>query len=109
VLIKAARSMGSSKFDIATKVVLPASIPFIITGLRLGMGAAFLVLVAAEMLGANSGLGFYILETSQTFKIVEMYSAIFVIGLIGICLNWLLMIIANKVAPWYGRQLSVER
>jgi NitT/TauT family transport system permease protein len=100
-LVKAARSIGSTRLQIAIKCILPSATPFILAGLRLGIGSAFLVLVAAEMLGANSGLGFYILETAQTFKIVEMYSAIVVIGLLGLALNWGFLLAVNKLAPWH--------
>lgn len=100
VVIKAAKSIGLGQIQIATKVILPSAAPFIIAGMRLGIGSAFLVLVAAEMLGANSGLGFYILETSQTFKIKEMYSAIVVIALIGFLINLVFIMISRKLFPW---------
>lgn len=100
ILIKAAKSMGSTKLDIALKVIIPAAFPFILAGLRLGMGSAFLVLVAAEMMGANTGLGFYILETSQTFKITEMYSGILLIGIIGLAINWVFLKASKLFAYW---------
>lgn len=99
-VIKAARSIGLKKTQIAIKVILPSAAPFIIAGMRLGIGSAFLVLVAAEMIGANSGLGFYILETSQTFKIKEMYSAIIVIAAIGFMINFFFVVIARELFPW---------
>jgi NitT/TauT family transport system permease protein len=99
-LLKAARSMGTSRMQIAFKCVLPAAAPFIIVGLRLALGSAFLVLLAAEMLGANSGLGFYILEASQTFKIVQMYATIVVIGIIAWFLNAVFVVAANRLTPW---------
>jgi len=105
LLIKAARSMGSTKLQIAFKVILPAAAPFIVTGLRLAMGSAFLVLVAAEMLGENSGLGFYILDMSQTFEIPEMYAAIFMIGILGLLLNIAFLLVARILTPWtYTRE-----
>jgi NitT/TauT family transport system permease protein len=100
LLIKAARSMGSNKMQIALKVILPSAIPFIVAGLRLAMGSAFLVVVAAEMLGANSGLGFYILNASQTFEIPEMYAAIFMIGIVGLLLNTAFLLAARLLTPW---------
>lgn len=100
LLIKAARSMGSTRMQIALKVILPSAIPFIVAGLRLAMGSAFLVVVAAEMLGANSGLGFYILNASQIFEIPEMYAAIFMIGILGLLLNTAFLLAARLLTPW---------
>jgi NitT/TauT family transport system permease protein len=100
VFLKAARSIGSSRRQLVFKCILPATAPYILAGLRLGVGSAFLVLVAAEMLGANSGLGFYILESSQTFRIVEMYAAIVAIGALGLIVNGLFMLAARFLLPW---------
>ena len=100
ILIKAASSMGANRWRIAAQVILPSAMPFLFAGLRLAIGSAFLVLVAAEMMGANCGLGYYILDTSQTFRIVEMYAAIFTIGGIGLLINAVLMFVAKAVAPW---------
>src|SRR4030095_13400312 len=71
-LLKAARSTGASRLYIAWTVVLPSAAPFVVTGIRLGFGGAFLAIVAAEMFGATYGLGFLTLEMSQTFKILDM-------------------------------------
>lgn len=103
VLVKAAQSIGSSDLQIALKVVLPSALPFVVAGLRLGMGSAFLVLVAAEMLGTDAGLGFFILETSQTFKLREMYAAIFVVGVLGFLVNWAFTRLGRALMPWHVR------
>lgn len=100
LFIKVAKSFGASRTQIITKLIIPSAAPYIITGLRLGMGSAFLSLVAAEMLGSNSGLGFFILEASQTFRIIDMYSAIVVIGIIGYLINWFFIMLSRKLTPW---------
>ena len=74
LLIKAARSMSASNFFIFRKIVLPAATPSIITGFRLSASTSILILVAAEMLGSNSGLGFLIFYSEQKYDIAEMYS-----------------------------------
>jgi NitT/TauT family transport system permease protein len=100
VLIKAAHSMGSSRLQVIRKCVIPAAIPFIVVGLRLSVGSAFLVVVAAELLGVNTGLGYYILETSQTFKIPEMYAAIVSIGILAFLFNAVLVLVTKRLTPW---------
>lgn len=100
LLIKVAKSFGSPKIYIIFDIIIPSALPYLITGLRLAMGSAFLVLVAAEMIGSNSGLGFYIIETSQTFKLLDMYSAIFLIGIISISINWFFVFLNRTIVPW---------
>jgi ABC-type nitrate/sulfonate/bicarbonate transport system permease component len=85
--LRMAKTLGASKIQMLTEVILPAITPWIITGMRLAMGSALLVIVAAEMIGSNKGIGFFILNASYTFKIVDLYSGILVIAIIGILIN----------------------
>lgn len=82
-IVEAARVDGASRWQIARLITFPLSMPYIVVGLRLGIGAAFLVVVAAEMMGDPHGLGFYILDASQTFRITEMYAAIILMGILA--------------------------
>jgi NitT/TauT family transport system permease protein len=100
LLIKSARSMDASELTLFRKVVLPASAPSIFTGVRLGASYAFMVLVAAEMIGANAGLGFLVLNSQETFKIPEMYAAITALGLFGLTINNLLLSFEKRVSRW---------
>ena len=72
------------------------------TGVRLGASYAFLVLVAAEMVGADSGLGFLILNNQYTFKIPQMYAAILILALLGVILNYGLIALERYLTPWRG-------
>jgi NitT/TauT family transport system permease protein len=99
-LLKIARSTGASRLYIAWTVILPWAAPSVVTGIRLGFGAAFLAIVAAEMFGATYGLGFLTLEMSQTFKIVDMYAAILAIGVIGWTVNAVVVLSLRWLAPW---------
>lgn len=90
-LLRMARLFGANRTDLLRTVYLPGALPFLVVGFRLAAGNAFLAIVAAEMIGSSSGLGFYILETSQTFRLKEMYAAIVLIALIGIGVNSLLL------------------
>ena len=85
--LRMAKTLHASKIQILTEVTLPAILPWIITGMRLATGSALLVIVAAEMIGSNQGIGFFILSASYTFKIVDLYSGIVVIAIIGILIN----------------------
>ncbi|HLB70807.1 MAG TPA: ABC transporter permease [Candidatus Methanoperedens sp.] len=100
LLIKSARSMGSGDFSIFKKVVLPSSLPSIIVGLRLGATHAILVLVAAEMIGATSGLGYSIKNWEFNFMIPEMYAAIVTLALLGLTTNYSLVYLEKKMIKW---------
>ncbi len=100
ILIKSARSMGSNDYSIFKKVVLPSSMPSIITGLRLGATHAILVLVAAEMIGATSGLGYSIRNWEYNFMIPEMYAAIITLAVLGLITNYLLIWIEKRIIKW---------
>lgn len=101
-LIKAAHTLGASRRDVFLKVALPAALPMTMTGIRLGASYAFLVLVAAEMVGADSGLGFLILNNQYTFRIPQMYAAILILAALGVALNYSLMFLERRLTPWQG-------
>ncbi len=100
LLIKSAKSMGASNFVLFRKVVLPAAVPSIITGFRLSAATSILVLVAAEMLGANSGLGFLIFYSEQKYDIAEMYSGILMISVLGVMINYLIVALERRLLVW---------
>lgn len=94
--LRMAKTLGASKMQIFIEIILPATLPWIITGMRLAMGSALLVIVAAEMIGSNRGIGFFILNASYTFKIVDLYTGIIVIAFIGIIFNAGFIILEKK-------------
>ncbi|MFZ4855578.1 MAG: ABC transporter permease [Desulfuromonadaceae bacterium] len=100
LLVKSARSMGVKSFGMFWRVVLPASIPSMFSGLRLSATTALLMLVAAEMLGASSGIGFLIFNTEARFMIPEMYAAIMALTFYGIVLNYSLIAVQKRVSRW---------
>lgn len=100
LLIKAARSMGLSDISLFRKVLLPAAAPSIFTGIRLSAAYAIAVLVAAEMIGANAGLGFLVINSQEVFKIPDMYAAIITLAVLGIAINHLLLRIEKKFTGW---------
>ncbi|MBI2311155.1 MAG: ABC transporter permease [Betaproteobacteria bacterium] len=100
ILIRSARSMNAKGVTLFRKVILPAAAPSIFTGIRLGAAYAFMVLVAAEMIGANAGLGFLVLHSQEIFKIPEMYAAIVALALLGLAFNKLLLLIEHSATAW---------
>lgn len=99
-LIKAAKSMNASDFEIFKNVIIPSSTFWIITGLRISVASSLLALIAAEMVGANSGIGFFILTSAYTFKIVNMYAGIIIIGLTGFILNYFFLRLEKSLTKW---------
>ncbi|OAH57843.1 MULTISPECIES: ABC transporter permease [Bacillaceae] len=100
LLIKSARSMNISSFKLFIKVILPASVPTIFTGIRMAGTAAILVLIAAEMVGAKEGLGYLITYSQYNFQIPEMYAGIITIALLGLLINQSLCMLERKFSKW---------
>jgi nitrate/nitrite transport system permease protein len=82
-----ARAFGFSRWKYLTKVLLPFSLPHIITGLRLSVGVAWLVIVAGEMLSGGMGIGFFVWDSWNALSLEKVISAILIIGLVGLVLD----------------------
>ncbi len=100
LLIKSARSMGASSITLFYKVIIPGAFPSIFTGIRLSATYSILILIAAEMIGSNAGLGFLLYTSETNFQIPEMYAAILTMSLLGLALNYLLLGIGTRVIRW---------
>jgi NitT/TauT family transport system permease protein len=88
VYVRAARNFGLSRVQLFRRVIVPATLPQIITGLRIALGVAWLVVVAAEMIAVNSGLGFLIIDARNAGKRYDLVVAgMVLIGLIGLALD----------------------
>ncbi|HMN78881.1 MAG TPA: ABC transporter permease [Burkholderiaceae bacterium] len=101
--LRAAKSIGLTDRQTFFRVVLPAAIPQIFTGLKVGMALAWAVVVAAELTGAQSGLGYMIADAALTFRIAAVFIGIALIGLIGLALNIALNFLEARVVHWRGR------
>ncbi|MGU3497267.1 ABC transporter permease [Mycobacterium sp. C31M] len=100
LLIKSARSLGLSPIRLFQKVILPASVPTIFTGLRMAAASSILVLIAAEMVGAKAGLGYLITASQLNFQIPEMYAGIVTIALVGLAFNGVLVAVERRLSRW---------
>ncbi|CAL9568241.1 hypothetical protein SUDANB120_04792 [Streptomyces sp. enrichment culture] len=99
-LVKLARSMDLSTPRLFRKVVLPASVPAVFTGIRLAGAVSILVLVAAEMIGAKAGLGYLVNASQYNFAIPQMYAGIVTISAIGVAFNQLLVTAERRLSLW---------
>ncbi|MFF9853128.1 ABC transporter permease subunit [Streptomyces litmocidini] len=99
-LVRLGRSMDLSTPRLFQKVILPASVPAVFTGIRLAGAVSVLVLVAAEMIGAKAGLGYLINASQFNFAIPQMYAGIVTISAIGVAFNQLLITIERRLSLW---------
>jgi NitT/TauT family transport system permease protein len=104
-LIKAAKVLGANSRDIFIKVVIPASTPFILVGVRLGLSAALTTLIAAEMTGASSGLGMMVTSAGQYFDMATVLMGILVIGIIGLLLEKFVKFLEGRLMGWQEKQV----
>jgi nitrate/nitrite transport system permease protein len=91
-----ARVLDLSEWKILTKVLIPAVLPYVLTGVRLSIGTAWLVIVAAEMLTGGTGIGFWLWDEWNNAKIEHIIVAIFIIGIVGMLLEMALMRLAKR-------------
>ncbi len=91
-----ARVLNLSEWKIATKILLPSVLPYMLTGIRLSIGTAWLVIVAAEMLTGGVGIGFWVWDEWNNLKVENIIIAIFVIGIVGLMLEQALLFIAKR-------------
>ncbi|MCB5164446.1 ABC transporter permease [Streptomyces bambusae] len=99
-LVRLARSMDLSTPRLFQKVILPASVPAVFTGVRLAGAVSILVLVAAEMIGAKAGLGYLVNASQFNFAIPQMYAGIITISAIGVAFNQLLVTVERRLSLW---------
>jgi ABC-type nitrate/sulfonate/bicarbonate transport system permease component len=83
VIIDAARCYGASGFTLVRRVILPATIPYIITGMRIALGGAWRMIVAAEMLAAKDGVGFVLMQARYQFRAADLMMAMILISIVG--------------------------
>jgi len=100
LLVKMARSMGSGRLSVFGRVLFPGALPSIFTGVRLGLTFAFLMLIAAEMIGASTGLGWLVLNSQTNNVIPRLYLAAAIIALIGMGMNYLTHVLEGRVVRW---------
>jgi ABC-type nitrate/sulfonate/bicarbonate transport system permease component len=100
VLLRAAASLGASRADLVRRVMLPAALPGIVVALRVGVGLALFVIVGAEFMGADAGLGHLIMEGRTFFNPAQIVMGALVLGLLGSLINTLLLAAERRLLRW---------
>jgi NitT/TauT family transport system permease protein len=99
-LLEVGRAFRCSEGQLWSNIVLPASLPFIVTGLRLALGRGLIGMVLADLYTAISGIGYLIVRTASTYQVDKMFVPIVTLGLLGVTLTALLRVTEKYVAPW---------
>lgn len=99
-MLDAVRSMGASDWEVVQTVVVYAALPSIVTGLRLAMGVAFVVVIAAELVGSTSGLGWFLHEASRTYRITQMFAAALLVSILGYLSSKVILLAGNHLLAW---------
>ena len=100
LLVRAAVAFGARRWSVIRKVILPSALPMIFAGLRLGAGTALLLLVAAEMIAVESGIGFLILHAGNIMATTKLMVGIVVLSLLGVLSHWGLGRLERAAIPW---------
>ncbi|GAA5135010.1 ABC transporter permease [Pseudonocardia adelaidensis] len=103
-LIDAARVLGAKDGTIFARVVVPASTPFILVGMRVGLGSAWATLVAAELLAAPAGLGYRMQQAQLYYDLATIFVSIVVIGVLGLVMDRLLLLAETRLTGWQERR-----
>ncbi|HIH44415.1 MAG TPA: ABC transporter permease [Candidatus Methanoperedenaceae archaeon] len=103
LFIESAYTLGASSRQILTKVVLPASMPSILSGLRIGLGIGWMSLVAAEMMGQDYGLGSFIINSSTVLRMDRVVVGMITIGLLGFLMDRIFKGFESSLLSWRGR------
>ena len=94
--LNVARVLNLSEWKIMTRILFPSVLPYLLTGIRLGVGVAWLVIVAAEMLTGGKGIGFWVWDEWNNLKVEHIIIAIFVVGIVGLALEQLVLWAARR-------------
>jgi len=98
--VEVARSFSGTRLQIIRKVMVPAAIPFVVTGIRLAIGRAIIGVTVGEMFGASAGLGFLIFTAGQTFDVPQLFVGVLVLAFAGMSLTLGMVWIENKFSRW---------
>ncbi len=100
VLLRAARCLGAAEFGLLGQVVLPAALPHIFTGLAIGMGVAWVSLIAAEMISGQYGIGYFTWEAYSLIEYADIAIGMIVIGVLGLLCSGGIRLLGNLLMPW---------
>ena len=99
-LVWTAQNCGAGRMTVLRRVIFPAAMPAIFSGLRIALPVAIIVVVLTEMIGDSIGLGYYITIWSTRFRFANVYAAIIVIGICGLVLDQALLVLRRRLVYW---------
>ncbi|MPZ39047.1 MAG: ABC transporter permease subunit [Rhizobiales bacterium] len=103
VLVNTARTLGAGPARIVFRIVLPASLPLIFTGMRVSLALGLIVEILAEMLSGEGGLGYLIVDMQRSFAIRQMYAWIIILAAVGLFLNFVFEYLESRIVYWRGK------
>lgn len=109
VLLRAGRCLGATESALLRQVVLPAALPHIFTGLAIGMGVAWVSLIAAEMISGQFGIGYFSWEAYSLIQYADIAIGMIVIGVLGLACSGAIRLLGNLVMPWMHTQAQGDR
>jgi NitT/TauT family transport system permease protein len=101
IYLRAARNLGAGGTTMFVRVILPAAVPYILTGMRIGVGTAFIVVIVSEMIAVNNGLGFRITEAREYFWSDKIIAGMITIGLLGLAIDTAMNKLNNHLLRWH--------
>jgi len=101
VLIETGKTFKLAKWRFLLKIVVPASSPQIVTGMRVSLAIALILAITVEMIAGNNGIGFFILDSERSFHFPEMYAGIILIGIIGYFMNFIFLTLSKRIMRWH--------
>ena len=102
ILISAARSLGAGEFALMREVILPGALPSIFTGLAIGMGVAWVSLIAAEMISGEYGIGYFTWEAYSLIQYNDIVIGMIVIGILGLACSGIIRLMGRILMPWHS-------
>jgi ABC-type nitrate/sulfonate/bicarbonate transport system permease component len=99
-LIDTGRTFRASSRQLLQKIVLPGALPAILTGMRISLSVALILVTVSEMLAGNEGVGYYIIDAQRSFRPPEMFAGIFTLAVLGYVINYLFVAAANRALRW---------
>ncbi|MEB0137880.1 MULTISPECIES: ABC transporter permease [unclassified Undibacterium] len=101
IYIRAARNLGAGPATLFLRVMLPAAVPYILAGVRIGIGTSFIVVIVSEMIAVNNGLGFRILEAREYFWSDKIIAGMLSIGMLGLAIDLAVNRLNNYLLRWH--------
>jgi ABC-type nitrate/sulfonate/bicarbonate transport system permease component len=108
VLVQTGRIFGLGPWRLLRRVILPAASPYIVTGLRISLAIALILVTTAEMIAGGKGVGFFILDAERSLRNSQMYAGIIVVSLLGYFLNRLFLLLEARMMRWRKGMIARE-